>query len=88
MTKQIFWTKAVLEAFIDEGNLNKRQEFIIRTRCEGYTISKQAEELHLSIDQVNKEIADLKRRYDATQKTSKILPPRCKSKKELYQNRE
>ena len=25
MTKQVFWTKAVVEAFIDEGNLNERQ---------------------------------------------------------------
>ena len=84
MTKQIFWTKAVLESFIQEGNLNKRQEFIVRTRAAGYTISKQAEELHLSIDQVNKEISELKKRYDATQKTSKILPQRCKNKTELY----
>lgn len=84
MTKQVFWTKAVLESFIQEGNLNKRQEFIIRTRAEGYTISRQAEELNLSVDQVNKEISELKKRYDATQKNSKILPPRCKNKKDLY----
>lgn len=84
MTKQVFWTKAVMESFIQEGNLNKRQAFIVRTRAEGYTISKQAEELNLSVDQVNKEIAELKRRYDATQKTSRILPPRCKNKTELY----
>ncbi len=84
MTKQVFWTKAVLESFIQEGNLNKRQEFIVRTRASGYTISKQAEELNLSIDQVNKEIYELKKRYDITQKHSKILPPRCKNKKELY----
>ena len=86
MTKQIFWTKAVLESFIQEGNLNKRQEFIVRTRAAGYTISKQAEELHLSIDQVNKEIAELKKRYDITQATSKILPPRRKNKTELYKS--
>ena len=84
MTKQVFWTKAVMESFIQEGNLNKRQAFIVRTRAEGYTISKQAEELNLSVDQVNKEIAELKNRYDATQKTSRILPPRCKNKTELY----
>ena len=84
MTKQVFWTNAVLESFIQEGNLNKRQEFIIRTRAEGYTISRQAEELNLSVDQVNKEISELKKRYDATQKNSKILPPRCKNKKDLY----
>ena len=84
MTKQVFWTKAVLESFIQEGNLNKRQEFIVRTRAEGYTISKQAEELHLSIDQVNKEIAELKKKYDIVQKNCQILPPRSKNKQELF----
>lgn len=85
MTKQVIWTKAVLEAFIEEGNLNPRQEFIIRTRVEGYTIPRQAEELHLSVDQVNKDIAQLKRIYDATQVTSDILPVRKKNKKELVE---
>lgn len=50
MTKQVLWTKAVLEAFIEEGNLNSRQEFIVRTRAKGYSIACQAEELHLSVD--------------------------------------
>lgn len=84
MTRQIIWTKVVLEAFITEGNLNARQAFIIRTRAGGYTIPRQAEELHLSIDQVNKEIAELKKIYDAAQIHSEVLPPRKKNKKELY----
>ena len=84
MTKQVFWTRAVLESFIHEGNLNKRQEFIVRTRAEGYTISKQATELHLSIDQVNKEIAEIKKKYDIVQKRCPNLPPRCKNKQELF----
>lgn len=83
MTKQVFWTKVVLEAFIKEGNLNPRQEYIIRTRAQGYSILKQAEELHLSVDQVNKDVAELKRIYDATQVHSNILPPRKKNKKDL-----
>lgn len=83
MTKQVFWTKKVLEAFIKEGNLNKRQEFIIRTRAEGYTIVEQAEKLNLSVDQVNKDIAMLKKIYDATQIHSDILPARKKNKAEL-----
>lgn len=83
MTKQVYWTKKVLEAFIEEGNLNERQKYIMRTRAEGYSISKQAEELHLSVDQVNKEIALLKKIYDATQKYSDILPVRCKNSKDL-----
>lgn len=84
MTKQVFWTKKVLDAFISEGNLNERQIYLIKTRTMGYTIAKQAEELNLSIDQVNKDIAALKKIYDATQKHSDILPPRKKNKKELW----
>ena len=84
MTKQIIWTKAVLEAFIDEGNLNARQEYIIRSRAKGLSIVEQAEHLNLSVDQVNKDIATLKKIYDETQKYSKILPLRKKNKKELY----
>ncbi len=87
MTKQVFWTKAVVEAFIDEGNLNERQIYIIKTRALGYTIVKQAEELHLSVDQVNKSIADLKKLYDATQKTSKVLPVRKRNKAHLFEEK-
>ena len=84
MTKQVIWTKKIIEAFIEEANLNSRQQFIVRTRAMGYTIVKQAEELHLSVDQVNKEIARLKKIYDLVQKDSDILPLRCKNKAELY----
>ncbi len=83
MTRHVYLTKAVVEAFIVEGNLNERQQYIMRTRAIGYTIAKQARELNLSVDQVNKEIAKLKRIYDATQIHSKILPPRKKNSAEL-----
>lgn len=84
MTKQIIWTKAVVEAFIDEGNLNARQEYIIRTRAKGLSIVEQAQHLNLSVDQVNKDIATLKKIYDVTQKYSKILPERKKNKADLF----
>ena len=84
MTKQIIWTKAVVEAFIEEGNLNSRQEYIIRTRAKGLSIVEQAEHLNLSVDQVNKDLATLKKIYDITQKYSEILPERKKNKKELF----
>ena len=87
MTKQILWTKQVLETFIKEGNLNKRQEYIIRTRAKGYSIVKQAQELNLSVDQVNKEIAILKKLYDATQINTKTLPKRRKNKPDLMKNK-
>lgn len=84
MTRQVFWTKAVVDAFINEGNLNERQIYIIKTRAQGYSIVKQAEELHLSVDQVNKDIAYLKKLYDYTQKSSSILPERKKNKADLF----
>lgn len=37
-------TKKVLEKFIKEGNLNKRQKYIIRTRAKGYSIATQTED--------------------------------------------
>lgn len=83
MTRQVLWTKMVLEAFIEEGNLNRRQEYIIRTRVKGHSIAEQAIHLHLSIDQVNKEIAKLKKIYDQTQSHSFVLPPRKKNRREL-----
>lgn len=84
VTKQVFLTKMVVDTFVKEGNLNARQEYIIRTRAKGYTIPKQAMDLCLSVDQVNKEIAKLKLLYDATQKHCSVLPPRAKNKKELF----
>lgn len=83
MTKQVFWTKKILETFIEEGNLNSRQEYIMRTRVRGFSIVKQADDLHLSVDQVNKEIARLKKIYDAVQKHNDKLPPRRKNAKDL-----
>ena len=86
MTKHVIWTKTVLEAFIDEGNLNPRQEYIIRSRAQGLSIVEQAEHLNLSVDQVNKDIRTLKDIYDITQQRSKKLPPRRKTKREIYQS--
>ena len=85
MTRQVLWTRTVLKAFISEGNLNRRQEYIIRTRVKGHSIAEQALHLHLSVDQVNKEIAKLKKIYDITQIHWKVLPPRHKSRLDLLQ---
>lgn len=84
MTKQIIWTKQIVEAFINEAYLNERQAYIIRTRAKGYSIAQQAEELNLSVDQVNKDIAKLKKIYDLIQPESEILPVRKRNSKELH----
>ena len=85
MTKDVIWTKEVVEAFIEEANLNPRQEYIVRARAKGCTIVEQASHLNLSVDQVNKDIRTLKDIYDVTQKRCDKLPPRRKTKREIYQ---
>ena len=92
MTKQLCWSKIILETFLEESGINDRiklgddkariLEGIMRTRVAGWTIAKQALEFHISEDTVNKYIRELKELYDLTQKHSVILPVRKTSKKE------
>ena len=84
MAHQVPWTKLIVEEFIKEGMLSKEEEYIIRTRAVGYTVTKQAEELHMSVDNVNKIIARLKIKYDNVAKYNPLLPPRKFSAKETY----
>lgn len=84
MTKQVPWGKVILETFIDEAALTKEEEMVIRTRVAGWTITRQAMELGMSEATVNRIIARLKKKYDAAQKYSAILPPRKESAQELY----
>lgn len=92
MTKSMVWSKIILETFFEESGINDRiklgdskariLEGIMRTRAAGWTVVKQAEEFHISVDTVNKYIKELKDLYDETQKYSMILPIRKTSKKE------
>lgn len=97
MSKQIIWTKIILDTFLEESGLNDRVNLddqkakdmsnIMRTRCAGWSIAKQATEFHISVDTVNKYVRELKDLYDETQKYSVILPPRRKDPKELDKER-
>lgn len=84
MTKQVIWTKLILETFIEEANLTTEEEMIMRTRCQGWTITKQAMEFGMSPSSVSRTVARLKKKYDAVQKTNLILPPRKNSAQETY----
>lgn len=84
MTKQVIWSKVILERFIEEGNLTKEEEEIMRTRVAGWTITRQSIELGMSISKISKIIARIKKKYDIVQKYDPILPPRKESAKELY----
>lgn len=90
--KQLCWSKIILETFFEESGINDRiklgddkariLEGIMRTRVAGWTVVKQAQEFHVSVDTINKYIRELKDLYDETQKNSLILPIRKQSKKE------
>lgn len=93
MSKQIIWTRIILETFLEESGINDRIKLgdekakilsqIMRTRCANWSITKQAEEFNISTDTVSKYIRELKDLYDETQKYSVILPPRRKDPAEL-----
>lgn len=86
MSKEVVWTKIILETFLEESGIIDRValgdekarilEGIMRTRCAGWKISKQAVEFNCDVSTINKYIAELKVLYDETQKTSLILPKR------------
>lgn len=84
MAHQVMWTKLIVETFIEEAHLSKDEEFVLRTRAAGWTVSQQASHLNVAEITVHRIIARLKKKYDIVQKTNVILPPRKKSAKELY----
>ena len=84
MSKNVIWTKVILEEFISLANLTKDEEIIMRTRCDGWSITKQATTFNMSVSTVNRIIKRLKVKYDKVQPYSPILPPRKFSAKELY----
>ena len=84
MSHQVIWSKIILETFIKEANLNKEDEWIMRTRVAGWSRVKQSQELHISLSCLDKKINRLKKLYDQVQKTSLLLPPRKPSAKELW----
>lgn len=83
MSKQVIWTRAVLEAFIEEGNLNEQEEKIIRMHAKRNKSRQQiADENNVDVRTLDGIIHDLKRKYDAAQRTSSILQPRRLDKHE------
>lgn len=84
MSHQVIWSKLILETFISEANLTKDEEMIMRTRVAGWSRTKQAMELCMSVSAVDKIIARLKVKYDHAAKYNPLLPPRKQSAVETY----
>lgn len=84
MAHQVPWNKVILETFIEEALLTKDEEWIMRTRVAGWTITQQADKLGMSKSSVDRLIRNLKKKYDNVERTNPLLPPRKTSAKEMY----
>lgn len=84
MARQVPWNKIILEEFIRLSTLTDDEEKVIRTRVAGWSRTKQAMELNMSMRKLDRIISDLKKKYDAVERYSVILPPRRSSKEEEY----
>lgn len=84
MSKQVPWNKIIVETFIEEGMLSEEEQMILRTRAAGWTRTRQAMELGMSLASVDRIIKRLKVKYDNCQKYSPLLPPRKYSAEETY----
>lgn len=84
MSKQVAWSKVILEAFIEDALLTKEEEMIMRTRIAGWTRTKQAMEFGMSVSNIDKIIKRLKVKYDLVQKYNPLLPPRKASVEETF----
>lgn len=57
---------------------------VLRTRVAGWTRTKQAMELNMSVSSIDKIIKRLKIKYDGVAKYNPLLPPRKHSVEETY----
>ena len=64
MSKQVAWTKFIYETFCEEAMLSETERFIMRTRIEGWPVTKQAMHLNMSEANVHRIIRILKIKYD------------------------
>lgn len=85
MSHQVLWTQDKLDFFINKGLLSEDEEFIMRTRCKGWTVTMQALHLNKSESTIHQMIKKLKSKYDEVQKEyPNDLPMRKFSAQETY----
>lgn len=90
MSHEVVWTNKVLESFIAKANMTHDEEYIMRSRCRGFTVIQQAHHLHKSEATVHRMIAVIKKKYDVVQSEyPEEFPPRkksCKQEKFMDEN--
>ena len=81
---QVPWNTVIYAEFVRLGGLTEEEQDIMRTRMQGWSITKQSLEFHMSVSKVNRIIKRLKVKYDNVQPYSDLLPPRRFSAQETY----
>lgn len=84
MAQQVPWNETIYTEFCKAAMLSEIEREILRTRIMGYSITRQAELLCVSESTVNRIISKLKKKYDAVQKNSDLLPERRSSAAETW----
>lgn len=85
MAHQVPWTKLLVDNFVEFAMLSEDEEFIMRTRVKGWTVTKQAMYLNKSESAVHAMIKTMKIKYDNVQKTyPDLFPERKFSIDEVY----
>ena len=83
--KQVPWTKSRIDKFVELGMLNEEQEYLMRSRVRGATVTEQAMHLNCDPSTIHRKIKKIKEIYDVVQKEhADIFPPRRTSKEEEY----
>lgn len=83
MAHQVIWTSKVLSDFIAFGNLNELQSQIMIHRCKNITVIQMSQMFNVSESTIHREIAKIKKIYDAVQSEHPDkFPPRKKSAKD------
>lgn len=78
---KFFLTKKLIEIFSDEALLSNEEIFILTSSARGWTREAQANELHLSISNIDKMIKQLKAKYDFVASYDDRLPARAELNK-------
>lgn len=76
MSHKILWTRSMLDEFVKEAIMTKDEEFIVRTRAEGWSRQQQAFELHTSLQSVDRMIKKIKLKYDNIARQNERFPAR------------
>lgn len=74
----VLWNKILLEEFERLAGLSELEQDIIKGKMRGQTRVEQSMRLGISIATLDRHVARLKRKYDAVQPYSDILPKRIK----------